>query len=273
MNKYLIKAARFSEGLKKVKNFVTDSRTVGAAVGGSIGAAAGSTQGLKTHEQDFLGNPKRKFTAKERKHHAIAGSITGGVIGGFYGYQVGRGLKGMHGYRQQNNYGGGGGRYSGYKHSSRGIDDIYKDLDATGQFRTKHEAKTHYRRMASKHHPDRFINPHEKVQAEKKMSKINAAWDEFHKHPNGFEKLANSYLTKVAAVDWVKAKQFVKENPGATIGAAIFGSEGLSSTTRKHNEHPVRFRLRQIKNTTVGVAAGAGTGKLAQEGFTAIMKK
>lgn len=94
-------------------------------------------------------------------------------------------------HRRSSNSGG-----SSSFRSSGDIDQLHKDLEfPAGGFKTKSEATKHFRRMSMKHHPDRGGST-------EAMSKINAAWDKYKKHPNGFEKLAGlGILEKVAG--WI----------------------------------------------------------------------
>jgi hypothetical protein len=73
--------------------------------------------------------------------------------------------------------------------------DILKDFEAPQGFKTKSEAKSHYRKMMSQYHPDKNpgINP-------ATSQKINKAWDDLQK-TEYFEKLAHLFLSKRKGLD------------------------------------------------------------------------
>lgn len=227
MNKYLEKVAA-AFGTRTYKDFdkiydtfkrrVPDHSNkisaVSALGAGTVGAGLGYAQ-----KEDYMGN---KYTHEQRLAHAAAVGGLWGAAGGVWGKLIptlkrddrifaraksvnekafdNRSKAGFKNYKGYENFddffkehfrqGGGA-----YRSSSRTVDDILRDMDApAGGFKTKAEASKHFKRMAMKHHPDRGGDT-------EKMKKINAAFDEFKAHPDGFEKLAglaNIYLEKVA---------------------------------------------------------------------------
>lgn len=276
-NKYLEKIAKFNPFVAWMAG--------GAAAGGAGGAYMAHHT---THEKGWNGK-ERKLSGGERIANGVGGGIAGAYLGGMIGAGIGmkrhpKAYKDYTGqtdykkayedaYRRHRGYGGGSSSGAGNTYrSSRTIHDIHKDLDMpAGGFKTKKEATTHFRKMRSKHHPDRYQGP-DKEAANKRMAQLNRSWDEFEKHPDGFTKLANAYLTKLAGVDMKKVVDVVKKNPIPTGLGVIMGAEGLSSTTRKKNEHGGRYHLRQVKNTLMGTATGVGAGYIAQEGLKKVMK-
>lgn len=268
MNKYLEKIARynFAEDLKHAYNMAP-----GATIGLGVGAGLGALDGASRHHYVY-DKTKKYYVKKERtKVQRILGGIGGTLLGGWAGANIGNFIKPMkYHYGRHSGYHSGGGK-AGNESTGRTIHDIHKDLGAGAAFKTKSEAKKHFRSMASKYHPDKHEGD-KKAWANEQMAKINRAWDEYNAHPDGFTKLANAYLEKIAGIDVKKIKDIVSRNPGATVGGAIFGAEGLSSTTKKKHEHTSRYRLRQIKNTALGVGTGVVAGKVVQEGLKTVMK-
>jgi len=210
MNKYLEKMARmrslpeFAQTLgtrvnRALKKPVVRGRIIGSAVGAvSGGGLAYSRDKGLVYEK---GRPKYKtFTTKEKIKRGIAGAISGGISGFMVGDAVG-GIKGLK--LQQKYYQRSPGilqraasrRSTTTRATSRTIHDIHADLGApTSGFKTKTEAKTHFRRAVMKHHPDREGGSVEKMQ------RINKAWDEYQAHPEGFNKLA---MLIQATKDWL----------------------------------------------------------------------
>jgi hypothetical protein len=162
----------------------------------------------------------RKQTSNEYKTNILTGVMGGGIAGGYMGQSIarasafnkviskgraagvktfGRSYHNFHNndenfreefkkkFSNQSHWnsgtGGSGGGGAGFARH-RDVGSIHKDLGTPkGGFKTKAEATKHYRGLAAKHHPDRGGKTED-------MQRINAAWDEFKKHPDGFEKLA-----------------------------------------------------------------------------------
>ncbi len=219
MNKYLEKcASRFTSTVKGVK----DNR--GALTGAILGGTAGGYFGTKGKVRDSYRGPLRNKTKTEKILSGITLGGVGAVYGGSFGARKDLYRKfGKDYFKQYRSY------YSNY-YSNRGygghgssggsftrgatIHDIHKDLGTTG-FKTKTEAHTHFRRQASKWHPDKHTGD-AKAHATAQMQKINAAWTEYKKHPEGFEKLANSYLEKVSStlsMGFRKGKDLIRNKP------------------------------------------------------------
>lgn len=257
MNKYLEKVA--------VSVNYMHTMGAGAAVGAGLGAWAGYSEKKKRVPTGWFSSKQVDKTKHERVLSGISGAITGGYAGaalGFYAHPDVR--RSYRGYK----YGGGGA--AGNTTTSRTIHDIHADLGMPkGGFKTKAEATAHFRKARSKHHPDRYQGA-ERERANERMSKLNRAWDEFQAHPEGFTKLANAYLEKIAKINWAKVQKHVKDNPGAVIGGVLGGIEGGSSTLKLKREGEAKYRLRQVKNAVVGAGFGAATGKLVQTGLQAV---
>lgn len=219
MNKYLEKVAgKFSTLVKDLR----DNR--GAVSGGVAGAATFGYIGSHGKTRDSMFSKTREKTKAEKIMGGIGGVLSGAYMGAVFGGSrdliKGRGafneaFKARSGYYKHRgyHYGGGGEGVS----STRGktISDIHKDLGASSGFKTKSEAQTHFRRQASKWHPDKHIGP-TKDQANKEMQKINSAWTQFKSHPEGFEKLANAYLVKAASMfstGFKKGKDLIRNKP------------------------------------------------------------
>lgn len=265
MNKYLEKVARFSQ----LKNLLKNPEVTYAAGGGIIGATAGALP-KTTYDYDHRGNMReRKLSTFERGIN----SVSLGGVGAYVGHNIGRSARASEQFKQaykdarSGKYSSGGGFSYG---RGRSVKDIHADLGAPSGFKTKMEAKTHYRRTASKYHPDKHPGKTDWANAE--MAKVNKAWDDYAKHPDGFEKLANSYLEKLAGLDFNKIKAISRANPGVTVGMALGGADGLVSTTKKSNESNSKYRLRQVRKTVLGAGTGAVAGKLIQEGYKAVSK-
>jgi hypothetical protein len=264
MNKYLEKVAKITPG---------HAMAAGATIGAAIGGYAGYHQKQKKVPTGLFTSRKVDKTNVERVMGGIGGAVLGaygGAAAGAYAHPATR--KGFKEFRQQQyqyrqQYAGGGGRSAGNTRTARTIHNIHEDLGMPkGGFKTKKEATDHFRRARSKAHPDRHGGNHSE------MAKLNRAWDEFQAHPEGFTKLANAYLEKIAGIDINKVKAVVRANPGAVIGGTLGGLEGLSSTTKKKHEGHARFMLRQAKNTAVGVAGGSVAGKFVQEAVKHVSK-
>lgn len=253
------KEAKFKTAWNAAKNFARTQP--GAAKGAVTGAVIGGTLGGLRKKDSVLDNKNEVRTVKRTTAARVASALSGAVTGAYVGTVIGslRDLKRAGGFR------GSSGKASN-EYTSRTIHDIHSDLSMPkGGFKTKTEAKSHFRKMRSQYHPDK--HPGKEKEMNDKMAKFNRAWDEFEKHPQGFTKLANAYLDKIAGLDFSKIKAAVKANPVATGLGAAMGLDGLASTTRKKNEASGKFRLRQLRNTVTGVGAGAVTGKIIQEGY------
>lgn len=176
MNKYL----------EKIANFVTYHPSVKAGV---IGAALGGAAGYlpKTKYEDG------KVKNRTRKERVIDGALLGTVGGAHGAFSFGK-YK-VNGYNSSS--------YDNFKRGqsyskARTVHDIHSDLGfPKGGFKTKMEATKHYKKMAMKHHPDRPGG------SDELMKKINTAWDEYKKHPDGFEKLASTTNRFVNAALWI----------------------------------------------------------------------
>lgn len=262
MNKYLEKLAfRVSSG---------QAALAGAIAGGAAGGWSGHRSKEKEIPVGFFKTKKVKKTEAERVLSGIGAGLGGAYLGAAAGLYMHPSTRAYRRQQYQRTGGSGSGR-AGNEFTSRTIHDIHADLNMPkGGFKTKTEAKSHFRKTRSQYHPDK--HPGKEKEMNERMAKFNRAWDEFEKHPEGFEKLANAYLYKLAAVDFAKVKHIVKQNPAPVVLGTLLGAEGLSSTTRKKNEHEGRFRLRQVRNTMVGVGTGAVAGKVVQEGFKHIKK-
>lgn len=173
--------AGYQAGKKGTNKYLEKAALHSVHKWGIGGAAVGSLLGLKTqgniydeHEGKII---NRKFTTGER----IKNSLAGGIFGGYAGLTIGT----VRHARMSGQYRGHGGEAPPPRYKTRSMKDIYSDLGAKpGTFRNKSEASRHYKKMAMKHHPDR---PGGSVDT---MKKVNTAWDDFKKHPDGFEKLA-----------------------------------------------------------------------------------
>ena len=144
---------------------------------------------------------EREEFHRQWRESANKNNRSSGSSGGSSGHQD------WENYKKANGWGGGSSGGSSGRGSSGGgnrysskvgdISELHKDLGApAGGFKTKAEAKKHYARAASKNHPDK--NPDDVDGANARMSRINAAWDKYKKHPEGFEKLASSIY-----LDWI----------------------------------------------------------------------
>lgn len=259
--------------VKKTKAQRVTSGVVGAVSFGYLGGRMGHI----SDSAKIRAKQTEEMFRKARERAEQARKSGGGAGAGGHHYDdpfedIFKRYRGAGAGRAGGGYGGGGagagGRSAGNQRTSRTIHDIHKDLGFPSAPKTKAEAKQHFRRMASKHHPDKHEGAAAKDKASKDMAKINRAWDEFNSHPEGFTKLANEYLEKIAAkINFKKIQEVAKANPGAVIGGVLGGTEGYGSTLRLKRDNELKFRLRQLKNTTVGAAFGAGTGKIIQEGL------
>lgn len=168
-NKYLEKIA-------KLTNYA------GAAIGGTLGAGLSYSS-----KRDVTG---KKYTKSER----ILNGVSGGLSGAWLGHNIHAMLRTFRDYKKyKDTYKNGN---PGFKSKTSSIHDLHKDLEMpVGGFKTKAEATRHYKKMAMKNHPDRGGDV-------EKMKKINTAWENYKKHPDGFEKLAglsfkNYYLDSI----------------------------------------------------------------------------
>ncbi len=165
MNKYLEKIANSVSYHPNIK-----AGLIGAAIGGAAGYLP------KTKYED---GKVKKRTMKER---VIDGTLLGAVGGGYGAFSFGRFKVNGRNSSSYDNF------KRGQSYSkARTVHDIHSDLQfPNGGFKTKMEATKHYKKMAMKHHPDRPGG------SDEVMKKINAAWDDYKKHPDGFQKLASS---------------------------------------------------------------------------------
>lgn len=223
-NKYLEKLAFQSRNIDEIYSTLKRRTPSHVWRWGATGSIGGSVMGIpdQTYEINSRGEyikdekgkyKKRKLSTNERLFRAGVGAVAGGVIGA----NMGSDLRNMDlnykalsinlkkARKEYNKSRGEWGSWGNYQRSrernnySSPLDDIsglHKDLEfPSGGFKTKDEAKRHYKKLAMKYHPDRFTNPSEKDATSKRMQKINAAWGKYKKHPEGFEKLAsNRYL-------------------------------------------------------------------------------
>ena len=171
-------------------------------VQGSLGAGMGGVLGYLVTPKKVMGSNgelRNRTKADRWKNAATTGFVTGvyGAMRGGYTKVIDN-AKGDFFKRHQS--GGFGNkaredffkrRYGGHNGSAGGavpptqhdsVSDILKGLGAKS-FKTKSEAKMHFRRAASKAHPDKGGSTVD-------MQRINSAWDKFQKHPDGFDKLA-----------------------------------------------------------------------------------
>lgn len=154
-------------------------------IGGGLGAGLG-----------WVGStPPKNDQDIKAKANRWANTATWGGVGA---YLAARGTY-THDYRNYGGYkgssGGGGGRSGGgggggsYRGGFSNIHDLHAKMEMPkGGFKTKAEAKKHFRKMSSKYHPDRHGGD------ASKMKDFNQAWQEFEKHPEGFEKLASNRI-------------------------------------------------------------------------------
>ena len=193
MNKYLEKAAKLTD----VQKF---HRLIFTGLG--VGAGTGAVVGYRTDEKT-VGGRKQKLSKFERLGNAASTSLAGAYFGGVgAGLLAPRNWKNAHTeesarrfrrFRERyQQYRGGGS--AGNTYTSRTIHDIHKDLGVPSGFKTKSEATRHFRKERSRLHPDKHGGSHEP------SAKLNRAWDEFTAHPQGFTKLANAYLLKIAGL-------------------------------------------------------------------------
>lgn len=215
MNKYLEKVAApiYDDIFKTVntaKRRYMQSKAVGlsgisrvgagSAVGAGVGVA-GNSGNYEAWDDDKYRYVTKKHTIGDR----VVGGIAGGILGGFLGASSaaasasakfnkkigadGRRLFGdtKHGRKMEDLFVKAKSKTTSAPprgHRTRTVNDILGDLGApVGGFKTKDEAKKHFRRAAMKNHPDRGGN----VEA---MQKINKAFEEYQAHPEGFNKLA-----------------------------------------------------------------------------------
>lgn len=190
-NKYLEKvafnASSFFKSVKTNHPSALKGGTIGAGIGGAIGA-------MPTEKLDSKGKYVKKTTG-ERVSSSLQGALAGGVYGAATGsmrdtlskarkdaekaYRAGTGTGAGGSYSK--NQGGGNSRAGSFFDD---LKDVEKDLGFPKEgFKTKAEATSHYRRTAMKNHPDRGGSV-------ENMQKINAAWDKYKNHPRGFDKLA-----------------------------------------------------------------------------------
>lgn len=281
MNKYLEKIAApiYNDAFKAVntaRRRFLNGKNVGLAgvkrmIGGSaIGGGVGVAANTGTYDE-WDDNKSRYVTKKHTTGQRVAGGIAGALLGGFLGANSGRVVANSkfdkkmgasphrifgdtkHGRKLEDIIVKAKGKsFSAPPRTrTRNVSDILKDLGApTGGFKTKEEAKKHFRRAAMKNHPDRGGN----VDA---MQKINKAFDEFQAHPEGFSKLAGyRYLSKVV--------ETVKKNPGFTIGGSLGVADGVASTTKQPGESRARFHLRQVRNAATHGLGGAVAGEILE---------
>ncbi len=178
-NKYLEKAAfnasSFFKELKAIKTLYP-STLKGGAIGAGAGAAAG---GFSSEKIDWGTGDFVKKTTGERVLSALAGAALFGSIGASLGSE--RDLI-RNAAELTKKYGGSGGGFRSYFEDS--ISSMEKDLGFPKVgFKTKAEATAHFRRTAMKNHPDRGGKIED-------IQKINAAWEKYKNHPEGFDKLA-----------------------------------------------------------------------------------
>lgn len=176
----------------------------------AIGAlAGGGALGYAGYSQDADYVTGKKFTKPQRVKNGVVSALSGSVLGGISGKNfssnirsfkiLNRAFKIRNKATRTSGRWGSSSREGWYNHHNAGrtVKDILKDIGAPeGGFKTKAEASKHYKRMAMKHHPDRGGDA-------EKMKKINKAFEEFKKHPDGFEKLASSgniYLDTIASL-------------------------------------------------------------------------
>lgn len=226
------------------------------------GAIVGSLEGLPktTTEYDTHGREREvKLSTNARIFNGALGALSGGIIGASVGAhlrneavnsRINRVINSINKAKDRKADMGSGGS-SRFRASAKSVSDILKDLGATG-FKTKSEATAHYKKSAMKFHPDRPGGDAEK------MKKINAAWDEYKKHPDGFEKLANLYLEKIAsALEWAVR--------GSVLGSA---AGGVTSAMKGNKDFKTILR-----DTTLGAAAGGALGAGAYKGVEQVGNK
>lgn len=154
---------------------------VGAAALGTLGAIRGATS---TPKYDL--NTGEYSTQKGSLWRSVKGAVGGAMLGAYVGSTVAEGRKQtklLYKTMRQNP--------GGFPvRATRGHREILKDFEAPQGFKTKAEAKTHYRKKMSQYHPDRSpgVNP-------ATSQKINKAWDDLQK-TEYFEKLAHLFLLK-----------------------------------------------------------------------------
>lgn len=259
MNRYLEKIA----AIDPVKAWVRG----GALVGATLGGYSGSHKTKKV-----LVSPWRtkevELTTPERIFHSVAGATTGAIGGIMAGSIIANHrhpeqFKAHYREAYKKQYQGNGGARGSY--ASRTIHDIHGDLGMPkGGFKTKTEATTHFRKMRSKHHPDRAKTDADRVSKNAQMAKLNKAWDEFNKHPEVFTKLANAYLEKIAGLDVGKVKSIIKSHPLSVLFGTLGATDGAISTEKRSKDSELRYRLRQLRKTVGYGAAGVGAGYVLQ---------
>lgn len=273
MNIDIEKIAGFADTMNTVKNTVIQNR--GAYLGGAIGSTTAVSLGsLEKNRLEY--NPKtgRLERIPLTKTERILGGVVNGLAGGYIGAGIGHSFDRVRNFNEQmrkarSSYGGGGSdssgsssgksnswddyrRYAGASRGARSTDDLHKVLGKPGGFKTKKEAMDHFRRMRSANHPDRAGGNAER------MKELNQAWDEYQKHPGGFNKLA--FLMKSAAIDSKKVLDFVKANPATALFTVGGAADGAASATKKPNEAELKYRLRQARNTVGGGLYGGVAG-------------
>lgn len=132
--------------------------------------------GIPTHGKKF-----KDFKDKTHRRSQIAAAVGlglyGGVQGGIAGHSIGQ-INGRYSrYSRYSNHGGQSANPSRRDHTS-----ILKDLGIPHTVKTKMEAKTHFRNLARKHHPDLGGDA-------EKMKKINNDFEDLQK-TQWFAKLA-----------------------------------------------------------------------------------
>jgi len=159
------------------------------AIGAGIGALALGTLGAirgATPAPNYSLKTGKYSTQKGSLWRSIKGAVGGAVLGAYTGALFPSGRERIHSvYNHLRRIPG-----AAPAQAIRGHRKILKDLEAPQRFKTKVEAKAHYRNMMSKYHPDK--NP--EVNPETAM-KINKAWDDLQK-TEYFEKLAHLFLLK-----------------------------------------------------------------------------
>jgi len=211
MNKYLEKIAgkydnqhkymntlfrRYSKGRANLK-LVGGRALAGSTIGGTLGYGA-SLPDRGIYDKKNKSFSTRPSTTPEKVRVTISGALLGGVFGASSGTKrvirnfENRFNSGTHRAKFHKRFSTAGSR----SYSHRNVSDIMRDMGATpSQFKTKAEATKHYRRQAMKHHPDRGGS-------RETMQKLNDAFEEYKKHPDGFEKLAGyKYLNKIVQLN------------------------------------------------------------------------
>jgi hypothetical protein len=164
------------------------------AIGAGIGALALGTLGAirgATPAPNYSLKTGKYSTQKGSLWRSIKGAVGGAVVGAYTGALFPSGRERIHSiYKRMRRIPG-----AVPPQAVRGHQKILKDFEAPKGFKTKAEAKAHYRKMMSQYHPDKNpgVNP-------ATSQKINKAWDDLQK-TEYFEKLAHLFLLKRKGLD------------------------------------------------------------------------